>query len=79
MPFAAIEKDREGFKIAPHLFEYSRSCAEFSWQQVERELRGGGRGRGLNIADYTVDRHAEGPRALHLALRWLGNQGEALD
>jgi acetyl-CoA synthetase len=31
---------------------------------------------GLNIAHECVDRHAKGPRATHLALRWLGKQGE---
>ena len=36
-------------------------------------------GRGLNIAHEAVDRHALGPRADHLALRWLGRAGERRD
>jgi acetyl-CoA synthetase len=79
MPFAAIKKDQNGFKVLPHLLDYQRTCLEFSWQQVERELTGSAAGSGLNIAYQAVDRHAEGPRALHLALRWLGKQGEVVD
>jgi acetyl-CoA synthetase len=79
MTFAAIKKDRQAFKIAPHLTDYARNYAEFSWQSVERELSGGRQRSGLNIAYEAVDRHAAGPRALHLALRWLGKQGEVLD
>jgi acetyl-CoA synthetase len=79
MPFAAITKDPEGFKISPHLLDYQRTCKEFSWQQVERELSDCAAGSGLNIAYQAVDRHAAGPRASHLALRWLGKQGEVVD
>jgi len=79
MPFAVIEKNQKDFKISPHLLDYQRTCKEFSWEQVERELRDLAAGSGLNIAYQAVDRHAEGPRALHLALRWLGKQGEVLD
>ena len=33
-------------------------------------------GRGLNIAHEAVDRHAQGPLAGRVALRWLGKSGE---
>ncbi|HEX6768322.1 MAG TPA: acetate--CoA ligase [Candidatus Binatia bacterium] len=79
MPFAAITKDHNSFKVPPHLLDYQRTCEEFSWQRVERELSGFGAGSGVNIASQAVDRHAEGPRALHLALRWLGKQGDVVD
>jgi acetyl-CoA synthetase len=79
MTFAAIKKDRQRFNIAPNLIDYGRTCAEFSWHGVEHDLSGGRQGSGLNIAHEAVDRHAQGPRALHLALRWLGKQGEVLD
>ena len=50
---------------------------------VPQLLLGGGRaeldglpgGRGLNIAHEAVDRHAAGPRAERVALRWLGSAG----
>ncbi|MGZ8483356.1 MAG: acetate--CoA ligase [Candidatus Binatia bacterium] len=79
MTFAPIVKDRQPGAIAANLTDYQRSCAEFSWQNVERELTRGGRDCQFNIAYQAVDRHADGPRALHLALRWLGKQGEVLD
>ena len=79
MAFAPIIKDRQPGAIAANLADYPRSCAEFSWQEVEHELTHGGRDCQFNIAYQAVDRHAEGPRALHLALRWLGKQGEVLD
>ena len=79
MTFAAIKKDRRAFKVAPNLIDYARACAEFSWQSVERDLSGRRQGSGLNIAYHAVDRHAQGPHALHLALRWLGKQGDVLD
>jgi acetyl-CoA synthetase len=45
-----------------------------SWDEARRGLAGlpGG---GLNIAHEAVDRHAAGPRATRVALRWLGAQG----
>jgi acetyl-CoA synthetase len=44
------------------------------WDEARRRLAGlpGG---GLNIAHEAVDRHAAGPRATRVALRWLGAQG----
>jgi acetyl-CoA synthetase len=79
MTFAPIRKDPQAFTVAPHLADYPRICAEFSWQSVERELAGGDQNGALNIAYLAVDRHAQGPRALHLALRWLGKQGDVVD
>ncbi|MCX7961475.1 MAG: acetate--CoA ligase [Burkholderiales bacterium] len=45
------------------------------WQEARRALAGlpGG---GVNIAYEAADRHAQGPRAGHVALRWLGAAGE---
>ena len=59
MAFAPIIKDRQAGAIAANLTDYRRSCAEFSWQDVERELTRGGRDCQLNIAYQCVDRHAE--------------------
>jgi acetyl-CoA synthetase len=48
------------------------------WDEARRALDGlpGG---GLNIAHEAVDRHAAGPRAERIALRWLGAQGARRD
>jgi acetyl-CoA synthetase len=74
-----IEKPRVGWRVEPNLLDYSATCAAFSWRSVERELSGLPAGRGLNIAYEAVDRHAKGARGAHLALRWLGKQGEVRD
>ena len=79
MAFAAIKKDLENWREMPNLADYERTCAAFSWQESERELEGLPGRRGLNIAHEAVDRHANGPLRDHLALRWLGKQGEARD
>ena len=79
MAFAAIKKDRENWRVTPNLVDYERTCAAFSWQETERELEGLPGKHGLNIAHEAVDRHANGPLRDHLALRWLGKQGEARD
>jgi acetyl-CoA synthetase len=74
-----MEKPREGWRVTPNLIDYNTTCAAFSWRSVERELSGLSAGSGLNIAYEAVDRHARGLRAAHLALRWLGKQGEVRD
>jgi acetyl-CoA synthetase len=72
----SIEKPRSSWRVAPNLADYARACAEFSWEATARELDGLAAPCGLNIAHECVDRHARGPRAAHLALRWLGKQGD---
>lgn len=55
----------------PHnLQDYDRACREFSWEEAARgltELPGGG----INIACEALDRHADGERANHRAIRFL--------
>jgi acetyl-CoA synthetase len=70
-----IHKDIASFKVQPHLTDYAVTYAGFSWAKVRRELAGlpGG---GLNIGYEAVDRHAEGARAAHVAIRWLGKDGQ---
>ncbi|MBI2290153.1 MAG: acetate--CoA ligase, partial [Betaproteobacteria bacterium] len=46
---------------------------------ARRSLDGLPHGGGLNIAHEAVDRHAQGSRADHLALRWLGKSGAVRD
>ena len=79
MAFAAIKKDRENWREMPNLVDYERTCAAFSWQEMEHEIEGLPGKRGLNIAHEAIDRHANGPLRDHLALRWLGKQGEVRD
>ena len=74
-----IEKPQGKWKVVPNLIDYKRTCAEFSWKGIARELDGLPGNRGLNIAYESIDRHALGPRRDHLALRWLGKQGEVRD
>jgi acetyl-CoA synthetase len=78
MPGVPIAKRAEQWRIVPNLLDYEQTRAGFSWPAARRELAGlpGG---GINIAHEAVDRHANGPRATHLALRWLGKQGQLCD
>ncbi len=76
---AVIEKPRAAWRVAPNLADYERDRRAFSWDGARRELSGLPGGRGLNIAHEAVDRHAAGPRANHLAIRWLGRGGAVRD
>ncbi|MGE3162958.1 MAG: AMP-binding protein, partial [Burkholderiales bacterium] len=60
---SVIRKDSASFRVAPN--------APLGWDEARARLDGlpGG---GLNIAHEAVDRHAAGPRAGRVALRWLG-------
>jgi acetyl-CoA synthetase len=65
--------------VAPHLLDYERTRAEFSWSQARAQLDGLPGGRGLNIAHEAIDRHAAGPRRDRVALRWLSKEGARRD
>jgi acetyl-CoA synthetase len=58
----------------PNMPDYQRAREEFSWEAARDELDGlpGG---GLNIAHEAVDRHASGPLADTVALRFLDRHG----
>jgi acetyl-CoA synthetase len=73
---AVIRKSPGDWRVQPHLVDYQRARASFSWEAARRELDGLPGGRGLNIAHEAVDRHAAGPRRDHVALRFLGRRGE---
>jgi acetyl-CoA synthetase len=62
-----------------NLDDYERVRASFTWAAARAELDGLPGGTGLNIAHEAVDRHAAGPRADHVALRWLGKSGGVRD
>ncbi|RME56124.1 MAG: acetate--CoA ligase [Caldilineae bacterium] len=65
--------------VAPNLRDYETTYATFSWDEIRRELDGLPGGKGLNIAHEAVDRHADGPLAHKVALRWLGKDDTVLD
>jgi acetyl-CoA synthetase len=73
-----IIKSRREWTVVPNLHDYGRVRTTFSWDKARRELDGlpGG---GLNIAHEAVDRHAAHSRRDHLAIRWLGKNGEIRD
>jgi acetyl-CoA synthetase len=68
-----------GFRVIPNLLDYEKARLEFSWTAARKALDGLPGGRGLNIAHEAVDRHADGLRSNHLAIRWLGKRGEIRD
>jgi acetyl-CoA synthetase len=67
-----------GHPVAPNISDYAAFRSGFSWERALLELDGLPSG-GLNIAHEAVDRHASGARRDHLALRWLGKDGEVQD
>ena len=79
MTWKTLVKSRGEQGPAPNLHDYAEARKAFSWEAARRELGGLPGGRGLNIAHEAVDRHAAGPRAQHLAIRWLGKGGAVED
>ncbi len=79
MHWEPIKKSSDTWPLQPNLLDYDKTCANFSWEVIRRELDGLPGGKGLNIAHEAVDRHANGPRRNHLAIRWLGKEGTVLD
>lgn len=63
----------------PNLLDYKAECARFDWRKAWALLDGLPGGQGYNIAHEAVDRHAAGPRAERVAIRWLGKAGERQD
>ena len=79
MTWKTLVKSRGEQGPAPNLRDYAEARKAFSWEAARSELGGLPGGRGLNIAHEAVDRHAAGPRAQHLAIRWLGKGGAVED
>jgi acetyl-CoA synthetase len=77
--YATIRKDHASFVVSPNLADYEAARATFRWEAARKGLSGLPQGRGLNIAYEAVDRHAYGPRADRVALRWIGKNGEYRD
>ena len=77
--YAPIVKTPSSLAVPPNLTDYRATCAEFRWSKARAALTGLPHGDGLNIAYEAVDRHAKGPHAKRVALRWIGKSGETLD
>jgi acetyl-CoA synthetase len=69
-----ILKDVAALSPRPNLVDYDAARASFSWERAAAALDGlpGG---GLNLAHEAVVRHAAGPRADKVAIRWIGRSG----
>lgn len=78
MAYATIHKQPQDWRVSPNLGAGPDARAGFTWD-VARSWLDGLPGGGLNIAHEAVDRHAAGPRADHVAIRWLGKGGERED
>jgi acetyl-CoA synthetase len=79
MSWETIVKSPRDLIVTPNLRDYEQARAAFSWEKARGELDGLPGGRGLNIAHEAIDRHAGGPLRDHLAIRWLGRNGEIRD
>ena len=79
MNWPPIQKTSVSGKALPNLREYAQASADFSWEQARKELDGLPGAEGLNIAHEAIDRHANGPRANHIAWRWLSKSGDVHD
>jgi len=77
--FETIIKDLSTLAVTPNLEDYEAARTPDFWERARAEIDGLPGGKGLNIAHEAVDRHAAGVRADHLALRWLGRNGEVRD
>ena len=75
MPWPTIHKSAWPAGAAPNVLDYEAECSSFSWDAARRQLDGLPEGRGLNIAHEAVDRHACGPAADRVAMRWLRRDG----
>lgn len=79
MAWQTIVKSERDWAVIPNLKNYEEARRSFSWEEAGRELDGLPDGQGLNIAHEAVDRHANGLLCNHLAIRWLGKNGEVHD
>jgi acetyl-CoA synthetase len=73
-----IEKSGQ-WRVRPHLVDYERARAEFSWPEAAAALAGLPGGRGVNIAHEAVDRHLATPVGDRVALRFVPLAGGRRD
>ena len=74
MVASPIAKHPARLSRRPNLEDYAAVRSGFDWADA-RKLLDGLPGGGLNIAHEAVDRHANGPIADRVALRWIGKSG----
>jgi acetyl-CoA synthetase len=74
-----IVKDAADLPVEPNIPDYGAARAAFTWDSARAVLDGLPGGRGLNIAHECVDRHAAGPRAARVALRFIDRTGVRQD
>jgi acetyl-CoA synthetase len=74
-----IRKDPQSSPVRPNVVDYEAVRAGFGWDAARSALDGLPGGRGLNIAYECVDRHAAGPRAGQVALRFIDRIGARRD
>jgi acetyl-CoA synthetase len=79
MTWATIRKQEWAGGVVPNVVDYDVARTAFSWDEARRRLDGLPHGRGLNIAHEAVDRHAAGPHADRVALRWLARDGSVTE
>jgi acetyl-CoA synthetase len=70
-----IHKNVRPGGVVPNIVDYERARATFSWTDALHGLDGLPNGGGLNIAHEAIDRHAAGPRANRVAMRWIARDG----
>ncbi|HKU41825.1 MAG TPA: acetate--CoA ligase, partial [Polyangiales bacterium] len=76
---AEVLRKQPADRASANLGDYDAACKQFSWSAARAELSGLPGGKGLNIAHEAVDRHAQGPRRDHVAIRWLDKHAERHD
>ncbi len=79
MDWKPITKSSASGMVRPNLMDYEQVRSFFSWETIHHQLKGLPGNKGLNIAYEAVGRHAAGGRREHVALRWLGKQGQVFD
>jgi len=79
MAFPTMVKTQRDWAVTPNLSDYAEARRTFSWERARAELDGLPGGKGLNIAYEAVDRYANGTLRNHLAIRWLGKDGDVRD
>ena len=78
MDWDPIHKHPAELAVAPNVPDYDAARAAFDLE-AETSFIGLPAAGGINIAFEAVDRHAAGPEADRVALRWLGRKGDQKD
>ncbi|MEP9390534.1 acetate--CoA ligase [Mesorhizobium sp. KR9-304] len=79
VPERCIRKNLAALSPQPNLLDYEAVRSRFDWADAWKLLDGLPGGGGCNIAHEAVDRHAAGPLADRIAIRWLGKTGARRD